>query len=47
MRFDKFVEQYRSHKGRGVRLTLEVPQQNNPQARKAIPRDNHDDRDDL
>ena len=37
-------ERYRSHKGRGVRLTLEPPQK---QASSPRERDNHDDRDDL
>ena len=37
-------ERYRSHKGRGVRLTLEPPQK---QASSPRERDNHDDRDNL
>ena len=37
-------ERFRSHKGRGVRLTLEPPQK---QASSPRERDNHDDRDNL
>ena len=37
-------ERYRSHKGRGVRLTLERPEK---QASFPRERDNHDDRDNL
>lgn len=37
-------ERYRSHKGRGVRLTLELPEKQASLPRK---RDNHDDRDNL
>jgi hypothetical protein len=37
-------ERYRSHKGRGVRLTLELPEK---QASFPRERDNHDDRDNL
>ena len=29
-------ERYRSHKGRGVRLTLEPPQQNSPEVSKPV-----------